>query len=409
MILVETHIINKNHKFFNECDNLCFLSKNLYNTALYTVNKEYEITGKYTSYNKLTKMLSDNNQQDFRALPAKVSNAILILLDRNFKSYFNALRKYNTNKTKFNGCPQKLKFKNTKNGRNVVIYPMQAISKMVLKRTGLIYLSGTNIELNSKINDKRNTICQVRIVPMNKQYKIEIVYTKIEHPIISDNGKYCGIDVGLNNLFTVAFNNENNQNLIVNGRPLKSINQYYNKQLSQIQSKLEICNKKKTSNKLSKISNKHNNKINDYIHKCTSQLVKELKHNDISKVVIGKNDAWKNAINIGKKNNQNFVSLPHAYAIDVLKYKLELYGIQTIIREESYTSKCSSLDLESISKQQKYLGKRIKRGLFKSNNGTLINADVNGAANILRKEIPTAFANGIEGLVINPIKLKINF
>ena len=138
------------------------------------------------------------------------------------------------------------------------------------------------------------------------------------------------------------------------------------------------------------------------MHKSTKILVDKLKQNNVSKVIIGKNDGWKDEINIGSKNNQNFVSLPHAKAIDVLKYKLELNGIQVTVREESYTSKCSLIDLEPIKKQNEYLGKRIKRGLFKSKNNTLLNADINGAGNILRKEIPTAFDNGIEGFVVNP-------
>ncbi len=190
--------------------------------------------------------------------------------------------------------------------------------------------------------------------------------------------------------------------------------------MAKIKSELEKCNKKKNSNRLSKLTVKRNNKIKDYVHKCTYGLVERLKQDNVCKVVIGKNDQWKTDINIGKRNNQNFVSIPHAQAIQILKYKLELSGIEVILREESYTSKCSALDLEKISKHEVYLGSRIKRGLFRSSKGLEYNADINGAANIMRKEIPIAFdmacrvsgenrADGIEGLVVNPIKLKIKF
>jgi putative transposase len=169
----------------------------------------------------------------------------------------------------------------------------------------------------------------------------------------------------------------------------------------------KIKNNKNKSNKLNSLVNKRNNKINDYLHKSTSRLVEELKQAKVSKVVIGKNDKWKNKINLGDKNNQNFVSMPHARAIDMLTYKLMLSGIKVIVREESYTSKCSSIDNEKIGKHEEYVGRRIIRGLFRSKNGIIINSDINGAANILRKEIPRAYGDGIEGLVVNPLQLVI--
>ena len=404
MKLVEQHIISKNHQFWKECDSLCFASKNLYNIALYTIKQQYELDKKYLNYNLIDKKFKEEKQIDYISLPRMVGQQTLMLLDKNYKSFFQSLKV----KDKLKGNPQTPKFKHKTKGRNVIIYTNPMLSKIEFKKTGLINLLRSNIKINSKINLK--DICQVRIIPMsNNQYKIEVIYNKIELPKVIDNGNYCGIDVGLNNLFAVTFNNPSNKNLIVNGRPLKAINQYYNKKQAEYKSELEKCNKKKTSNKLYKLTNKRNNKIKDYVHKCTSLLVKKLKQNNISKVIIGKNDGWKDEINIGKKSNQNFVSIPHAQAINILKYKLELIGIEVILREESYTSKCSAIDLESISKQVEYKGKRIKRGLFVSANGTKINADINGGANILRKEIPTAFANGIEGLVVNPIKLIVKY
>lgn len=409
MLLVETHMINSSHSLHNECDSLCFLSKNLYNASLYQIKQQYELDKTYVNYNALNRLFIDSNNPDYRALPAKISQQIMMLLDKNYKSYFKALKSYKKSPLKFKSIPQPPRFKHKTKGRNIIIYTNQAISKLEFKRTSHIKLSGTDIIFNTKITDF-NSIQQIRVIPMkNNSYKIEVVYDKKELPQIQDNGIYCGIDVGLNNLFAVTFNDKIKQNLLINGRPLKAINQYYNKKRAKLKSELEIKNKKKTSKKLNKLTNKRNNKINDYVHKSTKILVDKLKQNNVSKVIIGKNDGWKNEINIGKKNNQNFVSLPHAKAINVLKYKLELLGIEVILREESYTSKTSCIDLESIKKKDKYVGTRIKRGLFKSKRGLLINADINGAGNILRKEFPTAFVNGIEGFVVNPKMLLINF
>lgn len=407
MLLVETHLIKDSHSLYKECDNLCFLSKNLYNASLYAIKQRYELDGQYLNYHSLNKLFVENDNPDYRKLPAKISQQIMMVLDRNYKSYFKALKAYSKTPAKFKGQPKPPMFKHKTKGRNIIIYTNQAISSLEFKKNGLIKLSGTGIKFNTKIVDYKS-IQQVRIIPLrNNSYKIEVVYEKTELPLKEDSGSYCGIDVGLNNLFAVAFNNKSNQNILINGRPLKSINQYYNKKRAKIQSELEIKNKKKNSKKLNKLTQKRNNKINDYVHKSTKILVEKLKQNNVSKVVIGKNDNWKDEINIGSKNNQNFVSLPHAKAIDVLKYKLELNGIQVIVREESYTSKCSIVDLEPIKKQEEYLGKRIKRGLFQTKDKLIINADINGAGNILRKEIPIAYADGIEGLVVNPKMLFI--
>jgi putative transposase len=397
--LVEQHFIDENHKYYDECDRLCFLSKNLYNIALYTVKKHYEIHKEYLNYNILDKLFNSTNQTDYRALIANCSQQILRLLDKNFKSFFELKKSTKV----LTGIPQTPKFKHKTLGRNIIIYTNKYLSKRTYIKEKLIHLSQTSIKLKSKIS--LNLINQVRIIPRNNRYVIEIVYTKQNDELVLDNGKYCGIDLGMNNLFAVSFNDQSKTNLLLNGRPLKAINQYYNKQIAKYKSELEKCNKKKKSNKTIKLTNKRNNKIKDYVHKSTKLLVDRLKQNSISKVVIGKNNQWKTNINIGKKNNQNFVSIPHAQIIDVLTYKLKLIGIDVILQEESYTSKCSAYDHEPIKKHEVYKGSRIKRGLFKTAENKLVNADINGATNILIKAIPSSFDNGIEGIVVYPVKL----
>ena len=127
----------------------------------------------------------------------------------------------------------------------------------------------------------------------------------------------------------------------------------------------------------------------------------------IGTLIIGKNDGWKQAIGLGKRTNQNFVFVPHARFIAMLRYKAELVGIQVMVSEESYTSKCSFLDLELVGKHEVYAGRRVKRGLYRASDGRRLNADVNGAFNILRKVVPDAFGNGIEGVVVHPVRIAL--
>lgn len=410
MRLVEQHIISKTNPHWQECDRLCFASKNLYNQALYRVLKEYEATKTYKSYGKLDKELSSENQVDYRRLPAKVSQQTLKLLDKNFKSYFKSLKAYKKNPDNFTGYPQPPHYKNKLKGRFATTFTIQAISKVELK-DGIIKPSGSNIRIPT---DKK--VQQFRIIPIpTGAYKLEIVYLKDEVALI-ENERYAGIDIGLNNLATVVTNCEVRP-FIINGKPLKAINQFYNKKLAELKSELPLLPKhilsetgnriqKGKSKKTHKLTHKRNMKINDYMHKQSRMLVNILKQANISKVVIGKNKQWKQKINIGSQNNQKFVSIPQATFINMVIYKLKLDGITAICREESYTSKCSFLDNEPIKKQAKYLGTRIKRGLFRTATGKKWNADCNGAANILIKEIPNCFTNGIEAIVVSPVRIK---
>lgn len=395
MQLVEKHLINSGHQFFDECSNLCFLSKNLYNSTLFNIRKHYFESKKYLNLKDSYHLIK--NSTDYKNLPAKISNQVIKLVDKNFKSFFSLLK----NKEIKNRIPKYL----DKNGKFITIYEKGAISSRSFKKDGNIKLSKTNIEFHTKVNDFKD-IDQVRIVPRIGYYVIEVVYTIPDKQLKIDNKKYGSIDIGLNNLATVTFN-DGSKPLIFNGRPLKSINQYFNKKKSDIQSKLEKVNKVKKSKRINKLNLKRTNKINDYLHKTSKKLVNHLVSNNINTLIIGKNNNWKQDINIGRVNNQNFVQIPHYKFIEMLKYKCKIEGINVILQEESYTSKCSFLDNEDVKKHLHYLGKRIKRGLFKTSTGKLINADVNGSYNIMKKAIPNLFKDGIEGLSVNPIKINI--
>ena len=393
MYLTEKHIIKRTHPFYNECDRLCFQSKNIYNQGLYNVRQYYFNHKKYLNYYgnyDLTK-----TQECYDYLPKKVFTQTLRHVDMVFKSFFALLK----NKTVKNKIP---KYLDNVNGRYVAIFTKQAISLKEFKKTGKLRLSQTGIYIPTKLTDF-SSLKEVRIVPRMHHYVIEVVY-QVKEKTHCDNGKYAAIDLGLNNLATVAFN-EGSKPLIVNGRPLKSINQYYNKKKAQYQSRLK--GNKRTSKRICTLTNKRNNKVTDYLHKASRLLVNQLVSKNIGTLVIGKNSNMKQDINIGKVNNQNFVQLPIMRFADLMKYKCELEGIKVVYHEESYTSKCSFLDSEPICKHDKYMGKRVKRGLFVSRNGIKINADVNGAYNIMIKAIPNAFANGIEGVGVHPMVLTI--
>jgi putative transposase len=399
MLLTEQHIIKKSHRFYNECDQLCFKSKNLYNSGLFNVRQQYYEDESFLNGISLINKFTNENQFDYRQLPSKISQQTLRLVEQNFKSFFVALKSKKKNST---AKPVRIpKYLDKVKGRQLVTYTIQALSKTQLLK-GIAKPSQTNIEIQTKC--KAETIQQLRIVPRLNFYVIEIVYKKEITPLKQDNKCYASIDLGLNNLATLTSNVL--KPIIINGKPLKSINQYYNKRLA----KLKSNSKNKSTKRISRLHSKRNNKIKDYLHKSSRCVINHLVSNSINTLVIGYNKQWKQEINIGKVNNQNFVNVPHTKFIDMLKYKCFMEGINVIVNEESYTSKCSFLDNELIKKHEVYKGKRVKRGLFRSQNGTLINADVNGSLNILKKAVTNAFetANVIE-VSSSPLVYSIKF
>ncbi len=393
MRLVEQHVVKKGNCMYAELDSICFKAKNLYNAALYDVRQAYFETQKFKNYCAVNNTFVQSRQSDYYALPTKVSQQTLKLVEQNFKSFFSLCKLKANNQYK-----EKVKipkYLHKTKGRAVAIYTNQAISSKSLKE-GIVKLSGTNICIHT---DKTN-IQQVRIVPRCNCIVIEIVYTVEEPELLEDNEKYAGIDLGINNLATVGGNNI--RPYIINGRPVKSINQFYNKQIARLKSKLK--GNQKTSKRIRSITNKRNNRIKDYLHKSSRHITNQLAANRICKVAIGLNKSWKQDVNLGKKTNQAFVQIPHSQFIQMLEYKCRLKGITVVVNEESYTSKCSFLDNEKICKHSEYKGKRVKRGLFRSSSGKFINADQNACLNILRKVVGDFEYDPIE-VCSTPVKL----
>lgn len=376
LILVEKHQFTRHSKHYKELDNLCFLSKNLYNSSLYCVRKYYFENGKYLGYSQLNKVSNDLFPGDYQALPRKVSQQVQKLVDQNFKSFFNHLKKKKQGE-RIN-IP---KYLHKVNGRQVLTYTKQAISfnnRNVPK--GYVKLSGLSFLLKTKVDN----IQFARIVPSSHYITVEIGYEKKESDPIKNN-RYASVDIGVNNLATITSNVF--RPIIINGRPLKSINQYYNKIISDLSSR----NKNTWTNKMYSITRKRNNKIDDYMHKASKLLVNHLVENRVGTLVIGHSKGWKQDANMLKKSKQTFIQIPFNKFISMLQYKCKLNGIEVVLQEESYTSKSSFYDQDTIpifgecDKSYQFSGKRIKRGLYRTKQGITINADVNGSYNILRK------------------------
>lgn len=393
LTLSERHVISEDHPFFEECAHLCHLSKNLYNATLYT-QRQWFFAGSFKAFPVVNKLFIRENQPDYRALPAKVAKQTQQLVQQNFSSFFALLKK--AKKGEYDK-PVRLPRYLDKDGYQVIVYEKGALS---FKEADFIKLSQTSIKIKTSISRER--ITNVRIVPKGNHFVIEVLYD-VEKPTVDENdfSRVAFIDPGMNNLMTVTSNVFSP--ILYNGRPAKAINQLYNKNRAKIQSRLPFRKpavdapsyrqinavlkpyQTKTSKLLQGITKNRNYRIHDLFHKITTHLVNHLVENDVKVLIFGHNVGQKQDINLGSKTNQNFVFLPFTKLISMLQYKCERFGIRFIVTEESHTSKCSFLDLESIEHHEDYVGRRVKRGLFKSAKGICINADINGSLNIGRK------------------------
>jgi putative transposase len=393
MQLVEQHILNKSNSSFAAVDQAAFAAKNLYNAANYLVRQSFINEGVYLNYYDVHAQMKAH--EAYQALPRKVSQQVLRMLDKNWQAFFAAINAYCADPSRFRKRPGLPHYLHKTEGRYALVYTIQALSKPALVR-GVIVPSGLAIEVRTK----QTRIAQVRIVPKGQFYVVEVVYEKDIEPAAVDPALVAGIDIGLNNLAAITSNKPGFAPVLVNGRPAKYINQGYNKRRAELQAKLGQSGRTK---RMERLTTKRTRQINHYLHTHSRRIIDLLVQEGIGTLIIGKNDGWKQEISIGKRNNQNFVQVPHARFIEMLSYKAELVGIQVILTNESHTSKCSFLDDEPICHHERYAGKRIKRGLFRAADGRLINADVNGAYNILRKAIPNAFGNGKAGVVVHPV------
>lgn len=403
MYLVEQHIITINDKRYKDLDRICILSKNLYNAALYIIKQEFLSTGKWIRAVDLNKKMVADNNIDYRAMSGSSSQQILMALDKNLKSYFSAIKAWKRDNKKFTGCPKFPKYKHKTKGRSVFYYSYAQFKH----RGDFIYFPKKEGLPPLRTNCKEGTVKQVRFVPKSDCYAIEVTYESIAKKQLDDNNKIMSIDLGVNNLASIV-TNVSNKSILIDGRRLKSINQYYNKKRSKIQQQLKKVNGKENSRRLMSLTRRRNNKVKDYLHKASKEIINTCLKEDITTLIVGHNDGWKQNVNLGKRNNQNFVSIPFETLISMLRYKSERQGLRFVEVNESHTSKCSSFDLEPICHHDTYVGRRVRRGLFRTRDGILINADINGSYNIMRKVRGDAVMPLHTGFGYNPVKKFIN-
>ena len=371
---------------FKALDNYAFLAKNLYNSTLWRHRQDYKSGKKKISWMKLVGELAAENQADYRAIPAKVAQNIVKCVDEEYKSYFGAKKA---------GVNAKLpRYKNPINGRYKITFDYQSLFEAQLRK-GIIQLpvpKSFTQELKFKIpkNIIGKTIKQVTVTKHNDGYNVCICYKDKTEVTPKHSNNVAAIDLGLSNIVACVSNTEMKP-FLISGKPINSTNHYWNKKIAKLKSSLDTSKdegeKKALKAKISYLNRRRNNKVNDYLHKASTKLVNHLDSNEINSLVIGYNQGWKQDINLGKKVNQKFCSLPFYKFLQMVTYKCADKGITVKTQEESYTSKCSFLDNEEVYKHDSYKGKRVKRGLFKSSKGIEINADINGAYNILVKAI----------------------
>jgi transposase, IS605 orfB family len=392
LIRVERHIIKRTDKNYSNIKDICHKCKNLYNYTNYILRQRFfKQEGLYNEF-ELSSILTKENQDDYRALPAQTSQQVIKLVYKNWKSYFQAIKSYKKDKSRFLGCPKPPKYKpRGENGYSIALFTNQ----QAILKNGLIKFPKQTKLL--PIRTKASSIKQVRLIPNSACFIVEVVYEKEVVQIETTRGAIASIDLGINN-FVTFLDNQGYQPFIINGKGAKSFNQYYHKTKAKMQSKLK--DGRYSSNNIQLLGLKRSMFMQNFLHQSSSLIIKALKERKISTLVIGLNEDWKQECNMGKRNNQNFISIPHKQFIDQLVYKCEEIGVEVILTEEAYTSKIDHFIGEEMKYHSTYAGRRIHRGLFKSSTGVIVNADINGALGIMRKVFPEE-ALALAGLIMN--------
>lgn len=405
--------------------NLSTLQLNIINELSFHTTKLYNIVNYdclnngVQSYYDMNTKYSHNWHKDF--LHSHSYQQLLKVLEQNWKSYFASLKDYKKNPNKYLGCPKQPKYKNLNDRKNEVIFTnlairfndnslMLSLSKCIQKQFGVKSL---NFEVSDKLQSliDFNSIQQIKIKWDNsiKEWYLIIIYNKKEAKLDDNFNNIMAIDIGLSNLATLTFK-DGSDSYIINGKPLKAVNSFVNNKISylqMVQMKSKKTYKIKDTKQITKLRKYRSNYVHNYLHKASSLIIDRAISHKCKTIVIGDIKLIKQEMNY----NHNFVQIPVQRMVALIKYKAELIGIEVAVIKESYTSGCSALDLEPITKKYYNKKRRVYRGLFKSNKGILINADVNGSLNILRKydnSIPKLILSATgKGYVNNPIKLRV--
>ena len=411
---VEQHVIERSHPKFHAIDEMAFASKNLWNLANYYVRQAFIFQHSYLDNTAVYHLVKDSSA--YKALPAKVSNHVLIQLDQAWTAFFEAMEAWRAHPETLTGRPNLPKYKHKTHGRNLVVFELGAIWKADLaQREIAVSQLGRLVETKQR----PKSIEQVRIVPKADHYVVEIVYQAEAKPAQLDKSLFVALDPGVNVLAALTSNKPSFVPRLVNGRPVKATNQLYNKQRAQEQKYLARGKAPRfTSHRLDRITTKRNRRIMQYLHTASRRIIDLLVAEGIGTLIIGKNPVWKQRVELGKKHNQEFVQIPHARFIELLTYKAEQVGITVLITEESYTSRASFLDRDMLptydpaqgaeqEDKPRFSGRRDGRW-YRVKGRAPMHSDVNGSYNIGRKVFPTAFdGRGIEATAVRPRRLAV--
>lgn len=396
----ERHVINKNHPMYTACDLLCLQSKNMYNLCNYTIRQAFIKDGVVKKYGDLNKELKHTDA--FKELGSNSAQMVTKILCKNWKSFLVAVKDYTNNPDKYFAKPKIPKYLK-KNSRFVCTLT----NWQTQIHDGYLYFAFKRLKpFNNMFRTKITGYhLSTRIIPKGGCYVLEIVYQTEPKQMNLDKNRIVSIDLGVNNFVTMA-NNIGEEPIVINGKGIKSYNQYWNKEIAKYRSIAKITNNLDWTKRLQQLTDKRNFKM-DYIMHCASKWIIEycIKHN-IGTIVVGKNNKWKQECDMGKFINQRFVQIPYEMFISKLRYKCEDFSIQFIENEESYTSGTSCLDNELPVKENYNKDRRIHRGLFVSNEGTKINADVNAAYQIMKK-VFSNITNEIVGEHLHPVIINL--
>ena len=399
---VERHVISKNHPMYSACDNLCFLAKNMYNLCNYTIRQEFFETKKVKKYGDLNKELK--HTEAFMELGSNAAQMVTKALCKSWKSFLIAVKDYTIHPEKYFAKPKIPAYKK-KDGR--FICTLTNVQTKV--KDGYLYFAF------KRMKEYNNLICtkvtghhlSTRIVPKGGCYIIEIVYDDEKQCKNNlDRNRIASIDLGVNNFVTMV-NNIGESSIVINGKGIKSYNQYWNKKVSNLKSIAKTVNGSDWTKQMQSLTNKRYFKMEYFMHCASKWIVDYCIKRNIGTLVIGKNDGWKQKSGMYKVANQAFTQIPYESFLEKLEYKCKETGIDLIETEESYTSGTSFLDDELPIKENYNKSRRVYRGLFKSNNGEYINADVNGAFQIMRKVFSNVKADEIVGAYSHPVIINL--
>lgn len=430
--------IRKGHRFYPYCENLCLRAATLYNRCNFllrqyatamtsmeemkplfanqmqvfheitqlTQSTKYEPKGKWLSYHTLDFFLKQTKDSAYYDMPSQANQQIIKQILSDYSSFFESCKVYKTDKSGYSGRPKMPGYK--KEGSYVTAILTNQICK--IQDGKFLRFPGIKTKLNLGFENKEAKLKQVKIKRHSDSYEINVVLefpdicqkdTRSDEEIIAmlkkknnlDGYRFLGIDPGVNN-FCAVTNSFGETPFLLSGRFLKSVNRYYNKKLAELREKAMRCNDRYSTRRIGRLHDKRNRIIKDLMHKYSRFIVAYAAEKKVDYVILGHNKLQKQKADMGKQNNQSFVQIPFLQFADMLRYKLEEYGIRLILTEESYTSKADFLAMDQIPVYGKeesdvsFSGKRIKRGLYQHRDGSISNADINGAGNTMRKVLP---------------------